>query len=451
MKLFFFFKKKVSFLILEHRIQRAQSANVVKKGEKGELDDDLFVNGDATRDGVQLADEDAGAAACHQIADLSKFVDDTLLADFANQLRSSRLRPRDGIELCEHLHQYGIPLRRLGLLASKLNERGRAWLLVVETLVARAAKQCFTMYMMSGDRVQTGVNGTLAQSVPRATAHFLNCLLGAQADNKPKSANEQARQRAAKQQGSSDDEPLTPESVWQRVRAAASQNFGFELPSDVLSRVSRARILRLFATTTYVQLRAKSYAFTAQRPFADDDVVAALPRVRHVEPRDWLADALLLRARNHYRALNLDASLRILESLQHHLTQVGLPNGGRGLIDMLTLYSEVVAAKLRQLDSLGAQTQERIEALTTAAVAKFRADNQLADDAPIDEAALTSALEQDVDTLRQLQNGQAALMHVQNERFAVIARSANINVSVASSYERVYGRMNFLRFKFKFF
>jgi hypothetical protein len=271
-------------------------------------------------------------------------------------LATGRARPRDGVELCDLLHQFGMPLRKLGALPAHIERRSYLWPLVVETLVARAAKQCFSVYMSTGSRIRTGVGATQATPLPESIADFLNALLGPLADKHSSAAAAAADSNA---DDADSDALWTSDALWQRVRTALLTRFDFTLPSDALPNLSRSRILRLFALQTGVQLRARVYQFTAQRPFAADDVAGAEPRLRHVWPRDWLAESLLARARYQHAQRNLESALTLIETLQHHTTLVGAPLGDPTTLAAFSLYTEVLTDKMHVLNAY-AQRQEEL-------------------------------------------------------------------------------------------
>ena len=201
--------------------------------------------------------------------------------------------PIDGDELCDTLHENGVPLRHLVLVLQFVSEFNRksphdgatiVLILCLEEMIVRAAKQCFKVYMQSGRRVEDALNGVEPHA---AVADFVNCFLGAGG----KTGGSAAAAAAAAA------DVLTPEALWAQLRARLKAHFRFAGAVPPLDVAARGRLLRSFARRVGLQLRTQTFKFSTDVVIKTRDIVRIYPLVKAVKYRAALGDVLLDQAR----------------------------------------------------------------------------------------------------------------------------------------------------------
>jgi hypothetical protein len=235
---------------------------------------------------ASVADEDRAALEA-----LSEYLKQVALPRTVERLLTNV--PIDGDELCDTLHENGVPLRHLVLVlqfVSGFNRKsphdGAAVVIIlcIEEMIVRAAKQCFKVYMQSGRRVEDALNGVEPHA---AVADFVNCFLG---------TGSKAGGSAAAAAAAAAD-VLTPEALWAQLRARVKAHFRFAGPMPPLDVAARGRLLRAFARRVGLQLRTQTFKFSTDVVIKTRDIVRIYPLVKAVKYRAALGDVLLEQAR----------------------------------------------------------------------------------------------------------------------------------------------------------
>ena len=107
---------------------------------------------------------------CHLVKDASDFLLNVQIPAFLRECRDHSAAPMDGQTLSDNLHNRGINIRYLGIIANLLSvtpELSYVHTIAVSEVLMRSAKHVFTTYMQGLEMTHLSV----------AVAHFLNCLL----------------------------------------------------------------------------------------------------------------------------------------------------------------------------------------------------------------------------------------------------------------------------------
>lgn len=156
----------------------SNTKEIVKKaalavGSLKESEFDIRFNPDVYSEGVKHSESPAQLKHQRQLVhDASEMIITTQIPSFIRDCRDNSIAPMDGITLTEAIHNRGINVRYLGVIADMLSKASSKQLeylnsIVITELITRAAKHLFVNYLQ-------GLEMTVNAS---AIAHFLNCFL----------------------------------------------------------------------------------------------------------------------------------------------------------------------------------------------------------------------------------------------------------------------------------
>ena len=151
---------------------------IVKKaalavGSLKETEFDIRFNPDVYSEGVRHAETAAQLKHQRQLVhDASEMIITTQIPSLIRDCRDSSIAPMDGVTLTEAMHNRGINVRYLGVIADMISKSSGNQLdylqsIVVTELITRSAKHLFVNYIQG---LEMTVNAA-------AIAHFLNCFL----------------------------------------------------------------------------------------------------------------------------------------------------------------------------------------------------------------------------------------------------------------------------------
>ncbi|KAH7444315.1 hypothetical protein KP509_02G073000 [Ceratopteris richardii] len=243
-----------------------------------------------------------------------KYLLDTVLPKFVQDLGSLEVSPMDGQTLTEALHAHGINMRYLGQVANLSKHLPHIWDLCIVEVVTRTAK-----HVLKGI-----LRATQDHDVGGAIAHFLNCYTGhdipqsASIGNIEKSpevsttqphgksgSSEKGKKKGKSGRKSADsvgsdnnstglikDDTTSPASylcvtsdlIWKDIREAVKFKYQFDLPDDALSKVKRISSIRNLCQKVGITLAARKYDFEAQTPFKTSDILDLHAVVKHSVP-----------------------------------------------------------------------------------------------------------------------------------------------------------------------
>lgn len=288
--------------------------DIVKKaalavGSLKETEFDIRFNPDVFSPGVKHhnPEGDFFKKQCNLVKDASDFLLNVQIPAFLRECRDHSAAPMDGQTLSDNLHNRGINIRYLGIIANLLSvtpELSYVHTIAVSEVLMRSAKHVFTSYMQGLEMTHLSV----------AVAHFLNCLLSRTTqvntvvsdELKSSSSSRSRRNRRKGKQlsgngattGSPTSDPLdwlslSPKSLWKAIKDEAFAYYHFEMNVDSIDGVCEAfdlqkvSILRTFCMKTGVQLQLREYALDLKNQllFNEEDVINIFPVVKHINPR----------------------------------------------------------------------------------------------------------------------------------------------------------------------
>ena len=231
------------------------------------------------------------------IRDASDFLLTVQIPAFIRDCLDHTSVPMDGQTLSDNLHNRGINVRYIGVLANMLNKVNHQLdfihTIAVSEILLRSAKHVFTSYLQGMD----------LSNVSGAVSHFLNCLF-ASGPSLPSSGtdslrvNKRKHKKRAKsgcsgQLDSLDWTSLTPGSLWKLLQDEAESYYHYTLPSENVEEfcstygAQKISLLRSFCQKVGIQLQLREYLLDGKSHpmFTDDDVLNMFPKAKHINPR----------------------------------------------------------------------------------------------------------------------------------------------------------------------
>ena len=156
----------------------SNTKEIVKKaalavGSLKESEFDIRFNPDVYSEGVKHSESPAQLKHQRQLVhDASEMIITTQIPSFIRDCRDNSIAPMDGLTLSEAIHNRGINIRYLGVIADMLSKSSGNQLdylnsIVITELITRSAKHLFVNFLQG---LEMTVNAA-------AIAHFLNCFL----------------------------------------------------------------------------------------------------------------------------------------------------------------------------------------------------------------------------------------------------------------------------------
>ncbi|KAI5068426.1 hypothetical protein GOP47_0016771 [Adiantum capillus-veneris] len=243
-----------------------------------------------------------------------RYLLETVLPKFVQDLSSLEVSPMDGQTLTEALHAHGINMRYLGQVANLSKHLPHIWDLCVVEMVTRTAK-----HVLKGI-----LRATQDHDVGGAIAHFFNCYIGhdipvgALSSSSEKSSDTPPTQSSGKggssekgkkkgkggkksvdSSGSAnvstglvkDDAGsqasylcVNSELIWKDIQEAVKFKYQFDLPDDALSKIKKISSIRNLCQKVGVTLAARKYEFDAPIPYRTSDILDLHAVVKHSVP-----------------------------------------------------------------------------------------------------------------------------------------------------------------------
>ena len=285
--------------------------DIVKKaalavGSLKETEFDIRFNPDVFSPGVKHKDQDGDffKKQCQLVKDASDFLLTVQIPAFIRDCLDHSAAPMDGQTLSDTLHNRGINIRYIGIIATmlaKVPQLSYIHTIAISEVITRSAKHIFTCFMQNLDMT----------CLSAAVSHFLNCLLSSSSvvvTNVPdelKSSKSRRNKRKGKQssgnvQQTSESEwtSMSPKSLWKQIQDEAEAYFKFALESDngidsvcEIYGLQKVSLLRSICMKTGIQLQLKEYVFDPKMNnqngiiFNEEDIVNVFPVVKHINPR----------------------------------------------------------------------------------------------------------------------------------------------------------------------
>jgi protein TIF31 len=293
--------------------------DIVKKaavavGSLKETEFDIRFNPDVFSPGVKHKDQEGDffKKQCQLVKDASDFLITVQIPGFIRDCMDHSSAPMDGQTLSDNLHNRGINIRYIGVIAQLATAPQLSYIhsIAVSEVIIRSTKHIFTNFMQGLELTHLSVG----------VAHFLNCFLSscsnitvALSDELRSSSSSSSSRNKKRRNGNSSrtKQPsgnnslpsneveqwisLCPKSLWKQINEEAAAYYKFNLNSDNVDGIcevfglQKISLLRAFCQATGVQLLLKEYAIEANnnttKIFNEEDVINIFPVVKHINPR----------------------------------------------------------------------------------------------------------------------------------------------------------------------
>jgi protein TIF31 len=249
------------------------------------LNSDLYVKGVTLADSEETVTEDKKLNLV-----LSRFLTDECIPGIINDWASAGISmPIDTLTLTNTLHQRGVNMRYLGLIATLALPVVPAMKDVLfREMIVRAAKTAFARL----------VQNVPSYSLGEYVVSFLNAFFdkistagkGSRSGVKPAHLTEAQAKEAS---NSRDDEfGLSHHSLWASIRSLVESKFGYTLPEFIPAGVFEIATLRALCLQLGIRLEAKNYDFNKDAPFDISNLIEMLPIIKHAAPTSKDAEKL---------------------------------------------------------------------------------------------------------------------------------------------------------------
>eukprot|EP00755_Sulcionema_specki_P012687 Sspe_Gene.52057::Locus_28858_Transcript_1_5_Confidence_0.333_Length_2625::g.52057::m.52057/K03255/TIF31, CLU1; protein TIF31 len=185
---------------------------------------------------------------------ISRYIRDTVVPEVAGELAAGAVT--DGDLLTDFLHQRGLSMRHLGILALALRDSPAVSLLEQE-MVVRVIKRSVREAM---------------QDQPPDMAASLAALLSSIFSTAPAKPD---KKKKGKKKGGAAEKPKR--EAWRALLAAVEKKFGYKLAQTWLEKDDLLPVLRAVCLRTGIVLRKREYTFSSPSPITPDDFIDMLP------------------------------------------------------------------------------------------------------------------------------------------------------------------------------
>jgi len=280
-----------------------------------ETEFDIRFNPDVFSPGVKHKDQDGESfkKQCQLVKDASDFLITSQIPGFIRDCLDHSSAPMDGQTLSDNLHNRGINIRYIGVIAnmlSKVPQLSYIHSISVSEVIVRSTKHIFTNFMQGLELTHLSVG----------IAHFLNCFLSScpsitvvlsdelrsvssSASSNSRSKKRRGNNNRTKQPSGSNSVTsneanewisLSPKSLWKQINEEAMTYYKFDLNSDNVDGIcdvfnlQKISLLRSFTQATGIQLLLREYSLEHNanvKIFNEGDVINIFPVVKHINPR----------------------------------------------------------------------------------------------------------------------------------------------------------------------
>ncbi|KAI1327847.1 putative eukaryotic translation initiation factor 3 subunit CLU1/TIF31 [Xylariaceae sp. FL0255] len=222
------------------------------------------LNPDAFSGQVPQTDEERKEMAADEedVRNASKYLRETVIPDFVNDIKSSDLPfPMDGSSLTRMMHKRGINMRYLAKIVSSCEGPRLLRLrdLCLQEIISRSFKHVAGKYLRHLPIPLTSA----------CIAHLLNCLLGAEYNSKP-SADIDDALKTLYPEADLAFANVTPESLRKEIETESARRFKYVLASDWYTQVKHLQLLREISLKLGLQVQAKNFGFASESSQAAD-------------------------------------------------------------------------------------------------------------------------------------------------------------------------------------
>ncbi|QQP37078.1 Clustered mitochondria protein -like protein, partial [Caligus rogercresseyi] len=241
---------------------------------------------------------------CTLVKDASEFLLTVQIPSFIRDCLDHSGAPMEGMSLCDNLHNRGVNLRYLGVIANmlaKVPQLEYIYSIAASEVITRCAKHLFTSFMQNIELTYLSA----------AISHFLNCFLSNSSNlsvllcSFPEERRHKKNKKGGKANNNSKNDSsaqewasLSPKTLWADLCREASSYYNFSLPSALESQgidaildaysLQKISLLRSFCLKTGIQIMHKEYSLEANSSsqiFSEEDILNIFPIVKHINPR----------------------------------------------------------------------------------------------------------------------------------------------------------------------
>ncbi|XP_063967453.1 clustered mitochondria protein homolog [Lytechinus pictus] len=262
---------------------------------------DVRFNPDVYADGVIHAPSEAETLGKQRklLKDAARFIVAVQIPTFVQECKEHSIAPLDGYTLVEMLHQRGINIRYMGVLAEKVvtcENLSYLYRIIITELICRSVKHVFKAFMQ----------GIPMTSLSAAISHFLNCFLSSlpnplppkgddelsNGHHKKKKNKKRIRYVLSLGQENTSWSSLTPSDLWSSIKVECKEYFHYKVKCESIDSVTerynlqKMTLLREFCSKLGVQLLLRDYELDSKNkpPFNENDILNMFPKVKHINP-----------------------------------------------------------------------------------------------------------------------------------------------------------------------
>lgn len=277
-----------------------------------------------------------------QIRDLSTYMTNELIPSFVEDAKNLEIIPLDGINLTFHMHNAGINMRYLGMIADKSEKESVTFLekLAQQEMIVRCAKHEFNRMLRRTS------NEHLAKSIEC----FLNALLSRKeystSGKKKKKAIQTIVEEIEYVEGKL---PVITSSLLQKkLIENISKKFKYTMKTKIFQELPRLATLRSFCLRIGLKILCRDYDFSSKTPFQSTDILDLQPIVRHSSADSMSAFKLMEAGREQMENGQIEKSFECISQAMIIFQQVK-----GGLNQEVSECFNLLAALLFQVSDLG--------------------------------------------------------------------------------------------------
>lgn len=246
---------------IENLVETLKDSDNELKDFRFEYNPDAFVDRLDPQGGKPTDESDP---ATKHVREASDYLRKTALRNLLSEWTSNSSVPADGQVITSAMHNHGINMRYLGLVASEskveninVSEKHvlhveRTLTLIVEALeremVFRGAKHVLRQHMETLGLAE----------IPAFMSHYLNCLLGFGYNPSPQPDLSFVGKQAPRPSWAS----LTPQTVHQQIQVEIARRFRYALPASWFqTNLRKLQLLRELCLRCGVQVQVRDYQF----------------------------------------------------------------------------------------------------------------------------------------------------------------------------------------------
>jgi protein TIF31 len=222
------------------------------------------------------------------VLDIATYLKDIVVDAFIREAATLEVNPLDGQSLTEAMHEKGINMRYLGMIASEAEKKKlpHLKLLCEQEMLTRVAKHEFSAML----RV------TADDKIAKSIELFLNSFLGNEfsgiSNSKKKKKKLQNQKNVYKLSGQKGPQ-ITAAGLRFALKKNIEKKYRYDISDTSLANLPSLSTLRSFALKVGLVVACKDYTWNSPNPFDVNDILDLVPVVKHSTPKSVTAHGLL--------------------------------------------------------------------------------------------------------------------------------------------------------------